>query len=49
LRRFFNVNAVETSTRKFNSRIASDGVAVFIMNVEALCQSNTSDEWDPCV
>lgn len=50
-RRFFNVNAVETSTRKFNGRIASDGVAVsVIMSAqEALVQSNTSDEWDPSV
>jgi hypothetical protein len=36
-RRFFNVNAVETSTRKFNGRIASDGVAVsVIMNAQKL-------------
>jgi hypothetical protein len=46
----FNVNAVETSTRKFNGRIASDGVAVqSSAPLEALVQSNTSDEWDPSV
>jgi hypothetical protein len=48
-RKYFNVNRVETATRKFNDRIASDGVGVTVVMAatQALVQSNTND--DPSV
>jgi hypothetical protein len=50
-RKYFNVNRVETATRKFNDRIASDGVGVTVVMkaTQALVQSNTNDDWDPSV
>jgi hypothetical protein len=50
-RKYFNVNAVETKTRKFDDRISSDGVSITVIMQakQALVHSNISEVWDPSV